>query len=345
MRPATPAEIDGWDDLLRANPDGGDMLQTRVWGEFKRRGGWRPAYQVSDGPGPPLAVLFLRRHVPGLGHLWYAPKGPGVAAADQLAALLAERDGFAGAFCVQVEPELPDTDLNRSALLAIGLRKSADVQISRATVIVDLARDEAAILASFRRTMRYDIRMGIRLGVTVEAAACSAANVATMHALMAPAFHRGPFPLRPLAYYAGCWRLFEASGQGQLFLARQGGEVVAGAFVTQLGEKAWYKDGGSAVHRRELQAPHLLQWEVMRWLRRRGVRAYDLSGVPRAGEAGASSPLQGLKQFKTGFSSDVREFVGTWDLVLDQRRYRLWKRIGEPVVRRARWRLHHDLLY
>jgi hypothetical protein len=50
-------------------------------------------------------------------------------------------------------------------------------------------------------------------------------------------------------------------------------------------------------------------------------------------------------QFKAGFTTDIREFVGTWELVLDERRHRLWKRAGEPLVRRLRWRARGDLLY
>jgi len=346
MRPANRAEIDRWDDLVLANPDGGSMLQARAWGEFKRDWGWRPAYLVSDDPAAPVAALFLRRHVPGLGWLWYAPKGPGVTAAHQLARVLASRDAFDGAFCVQVEPELADTSANRLALSSLGLRKAEDVQISRATAVVDLAPDEEALLASFRPKTRYNIRLAARHGVRVDPIPCGTAGVATMYALMAAAFERAGFPLRPLAYYSAYWRLFEASGQGQLFVARLGDEVLAGAYVVRLGDRAWYKDGGSVTHRHEVMAPHLVQWEAMRWLRAEGARSYDLFAVPTQEQlATGNHPLGGLWQFKAGFTADVREFVGTWDLVLDERRYRLWRRAGEPLARRLRWRLRRDLLY
>jgi lipid II:glycine glycyltransferase (peptidoglycan interpeptide bridge formation enzyme) len=346
MRPATPAEIDRWDDLLLADPDGGTMLQTRAWGEFKRNWGWQPAYLVSNDPALPVAALFLRHHVPGLGWLWYAPKGPRVSSANQLARVLASRDAFAGAFCVQVEPEMADTPANRLALTALGLRKAEDIQISRATAVVDLSPDEESLLASFRSKTRYNIRLAGRHGVSVEPIPCSEAGVATMYALMAAAFDRAGFPLRPLSYYSGYWRLFEASSQGQLFLARLEEEVLAGAFVVRLGDRAWYKDGGSVTHRHEVMAPHLIQWEAMRWLRARGVRSYDLFAVPTHEQlASGRHPLGGLWQFKTGFTTDVREFVGTWDLVLDERRYRIWRQTGEALTKRLRWRLRRDLLY
>ena len=42
MRRATAAEIDRWDELIAANPDGGMALQSKAWGDFKGRWGWQP---------------------------------------------------------------------------------------------------------------------------------------------------------------------------------------------------------------------------------------------------------------------------------------------------------------
>ena len=370
MRPAERSEIESWDELVRANPDGGHMLQTRAWGETKRRWGWDPAYMVWEGRDTResgdvragqdpredrgtresrdvrVAILFLRRHLPGLGWLWYAPKGPGVDSPELLAQVLAERDAFAGAFRVEVEPELADTAGNRAALLAMGLKKGVDVQIARATVIVDLTPPEDEILAGFRSKTRYNVRLAARHAVGVTQEPCEGPAISAMHQLMGAAFNRADYPLRPESYYATYWRLFEASGQGALLVARLGDEVLAGAYVCWLGQKAWYKDGGSSLRHRELMAPHLLQWEAMRWLKRKGVTSYDLFAVPGRDEIGVRDhPLAGLWQFKSGFSTDLREFVGLWELVLQPRREAIWRKAAEPVVRRARWRLRHDLLY
>ena len=59
-----------------------------------------------------------------------------------------------------------------------------------------------------------------------------------------------------------------------------------------------------------MMAPHLLQWEVMRWLRARGVEAYDLVAVPPAAELSPAHPLFGLYRFKSGFSERITEYVG-----------------------------------
>src|SRR6202023_2820012 len=123
MRPATPQEISRWDNFVVRNPDGGQILQTRAWGEFKRAHRWAPQYLVSETE-PPVALLVLRHAVPGLGVLGYVPKGPGVAGLAELPALLEGlRVTAASAFAIKVEPEIEQTQAAISALRAMGLEK------------------------------------------------------------------------------------------------------------------------------------------------------------------------------------------------------------------------------
>ena len=346
MRPATPQELGRWDELVVANPDGGQILQTRAWGEFKRAHRWAPRYLVSE-TARQTAVLFLRHSVPGLGALGYVPKGPGVAEVAQLPALLDGLRATAGsAFAIKVEPEIEQSEAAMSALRAMGLEKSRhDVQISRATIIVDLRPDEDALLASFKPKCRYNIRLAQRRGVTVSPVPLDTASIDTMYALMTSTRDRAGFTLRSKAYFSQYWRLHAAAGQGRLFFASLDGEVLAGVFATYLGTKAWYKDGGSTKEHAAVMAPHLLQWEVMRWLRARGVEAYDLVAVPPAAELNPAHPLYGLYRFKSGFSEHITEYVGTWDLPISRSRFAVWNSVAERAAHQWAYRVRHDLLY
>ncbi len=346
MRPATPTELGRWDDLVVANPDGGQILQTRAWGEFKRAHRWAPRYLVSETV-PRAAVLVLRHTVPGLGALGYVPKGPGVAEVAQLPTLLDGLRATAGsAFAIKVEPEIEQSEAATAALRAMGLEKSRhDVQISRATIIVDLRPNETALLASFKPKCRYNIRLAQRRGVTVSPVPLDASSIDTMYALMTSTRDRAGFTLRSKAYFSQYWRLHAAANQGQLFFASLQGEVLAGVFATYLGTKAWYKDGGSTKEHAAVMAPHLLQWEVMRWLRARGVEAYDLVAVPPAAELNPAHPLFGLYRFKSGFSERITEWVGTWDLPISRSRFAAWNTLAERAAHQWAFRVRHDLLY
>jgi len=345
MREATHAEIGRWDELVLANPDGGHVLQTRAWGEFKRRWGWRPHYLVSESENQQVAVLVLGRAAVGLGRLWYVPKGPGICRPEDLCAVVRHPGALDGGFVVKIDPEIEHT-ADTSAWRRSGWIKAPfEVQNSTATILVDLARDEDALLASFKPKCRYNIRLAARKGVRVRRVEVDDRSVDAMYRLMQVTQTRGGFMLRPKRYFEGYWRLQHASGQGEFFFALLGDEVLAACFVSRLGSKAWYKDGGSSRSHHEFMAPYLLQWEVMRWLRQRDVRVYDLVAVPRPADLTEGHPFYGLYRFKSGFNDHITEFVGTWDLPLDPRRYHLWNRAGERIARQWTYRVHHDFFY
>jgi serine/alanine adding enzyme len=346
MREASRREISGWDELVVANPDGGQILQTRAWGEFKRQQGWTPLYMRATVDTTDLAILVLQRRIPALGALWYVPKGPGVVTPAQLGGALDGVGQRTPAFVVKVEPEIEDSPLNTGALPALGLRKARhDVQITRATIVVDIRPHDDALLATFKPKCRYNIRLAGRHGVEVSPVPLTGANIDTMYSLMAATQERAGFTLRSKAYFAGYWRLHEAAGQGQLFFARLHDQVLAGLYTTFLGRKAWYKDGGSVKEHGEVMAPYLLQWEAMRWLRDRGIDSYDLVAVPPRAQLTPAHPLYGLYRFKSGFSDRIIEFVGTWDLPIKPARYALWDRAAERAAHQWAYRIHHDLFY
>ena len=346
MRPASRVEIVDWDAHVIANPDGGHVLQTRAWGEFKRAFGWKPEYRFAEVGEREVAVLALRRHVAGLGDLWYVPKGPGVSDPGDVPRALAGSSSLQKAFAVKVEPEIEAVRVDATQWARAGLRKSPrDVQMSRSTIIVDIRGDEDALLASFKPKCRYNIRLAARRGVEVTAVPMTEQNMATMYSLMGSTQDRAGFFLRPERYFRGYWSLQAASGQAQLFFATLDGTVLAGVVATYLGRRGWYKDGGSTRAHASLMAPHLLQWEVMRWLRGRGVESYDLVAVPPSTQLRAGHPLYGLYRFKSGFSEAVTDFTGTWDLPLRPRALAVWERWGERVAERVSRRLRRDLFY
>ena len=346
MRPATSAEIDRWDELVVANPDGGHVLQGRAWGEFKRTRGWEPHHYIAELGPRELALLLLRRRFPLLGDLWYAPKGPGVSSqAELLEVTAAVRAHALGGFLFRFEPDLLEEAIDPAALQSTGLVKAAtDIQINRATVLVDLRPAEDELLAGFKSKTRYNIRLATRKEVVVEAVPPEPRHLDALYSMMAATRDRAGFYLRPRDYYHGYWRLQAERGQGQLFMATYQGRPLSGAFVTHLGRKAWFKDGGSVREEQSRMPSYLLQWEVMRWLRSREVESYDLVGVPPRAQMTPQHNLFSLVQFKTGFSEAITEYIGTWDLPLSGR-YRWWTGGGERLAGGLNRRLRGDLLW
>lgn len=349
MRLATEDELNRWNELIVANPDGGNALQSWEWGEFKSRWGWEPRRYIYELLGQPVvAVQWLVRKVPGQGEIWYCPKGPGVTKASDFAALvkMTREAGLGGVFA-RFESEVLDDDVpDKDKLRELGLVRANRDPGSKSTIFVDLRGGEEAVLASFSQTARRNIRKAVAAGVTVEPVEASDHNLRIMFELMRVTEARAHYGLRPEAYFWDYWSAQVRAGTAQLFFARHDGEVLAGLFATFLGRRAWYKDGGSFDMKREMMAPYLLQWEVMRWLMAKGTWQYDMIGVPNRDKVGTGDSKDGLYQFKSKFNSEITEFIGCWDLPIGGiARYKLWRRLGERVAAKLANRQPEKFLY
>jgi serine/alanine adding enzyme len=350
MRVATEDELARWDELVAANPDGGMALQTRAWGAFKARWGWEPGrYVYLTGDGKRVAVQWLKRRVAGFGTLWYCPKGPGVVSAVDFAEIVKQtrESGLLRGVWARFESEVLDDDVpDKAALRDLGLVRANRDPGSKSTVFVDLAPGEEAVLASFNQTARRNIRKAEAGGVSAAPVDPTDANLHTMFELMRVTEARAHYGLRPKAYFSDYWKTQIAAGQAQLLFASHEGDVLAGIFVTFLGKRAWYKDGGSFDLKRELQASYFLQWETMLWLMARGITNYDLVGSPNRDELDTPNARAGLYEFKRKFNPEITEFIGCWDLPLSgMARYKLWTRAGERVAWRLAARRPERFLY
>ena len=339
---ATDDEISRWDELLALNPDGGNVFQSYELAETKRLNGWTPRYLISDQ----LAVTVLEKSVFGLGRYWYLPKGPGMTDAMSVLDLLSGLQQFARkqhVFCVKIEPELLDNDRTREELQSTGLIPTNAIQPNNSTVLIDLSPELDGVMASLNQKGRHAIHRAERDGAVARAVEVNDENMHTMYDLLAStASGRFESSLRSYEYYAQFWRSFAANGQGSLFFAYVGDQVVASAYCMYLGSKGLYKDGASIREKTVYGASHLLQWEVIKWMKDRGVTSYDLCGAPPSSAIrDESHPFYGIGRFKTSFNKTVTDYVGCYDFVIRARSYRWWRKFGQRLAISLSWRLKH----
>lgn len=326
--------------------------------------------------------LALERRIPLLGSYWYLPHGPAVPTAAEARAhvgalrdFLREREP--GVFAATVEPPIErigDAPASESeaarALAPLGARWRPGIQSNVSTAIVHLAggdgpRTDAELLSSFQKRCRNSINRAIRDGVEVREYPADAETFAHMHRLMRLVGGGGQtLRLRSEDYAERFWRGFSEAGLGRFYGIEssgiEGGGVEGGgtagsgtdaddspallAYVIRVGERAYYKDGGSERPRTSPGMSNLLQWRMMRDARDAGATSYDLMGTPpRDRLDDPSSPNHTLAAFKLSFANEVTEFVGAFDLVLRPRAYRLWTRAGLPLAQRAHRRRYRDL--
>jgi lipid II:glycine glycyltransferase (peptidoglycan interpeptide bridge formation enzyme) len=333
-----------WNKKILANPDGGNLFQSFEFAEQKKLGGWKPLFLTIDS----VSLMVLEKFVFGLGKLWYIPKGPGIISVRQLDDLLSELKDQAkrkGVFAVKIEPELIKKDETLADLLKLGLVSVSPIQPNFSTILLDISDDLDTVMARLNQKGRHAIKRAERDGVTVQRVETTEQNCQTMYSLLSETA-AGSFRIRNYEYQRTLWQRFSHAGLGQMFFAYVDGQVVASAYAICFGKKSTYKDGASIRKRTAYGASHLLQWHVITWAKEMGAEVHDLCGAPPSDQINnPDHPHYGIGRFKTSFNKQVTDYIGTYDIVIYPRAYKLWRTIGERIVRRLYNLLHHENYY
>jgi len=341
-RYASPEEIARWNELIIANPDGGNVFASYEYLQQKTSGGYKVHYIIVDG----IAVSVLEKNTAPIGKLWYLPKSPGVTTSKALLKLLTSLKPLAakrGVFAIRVESEL---DKKESATLAKqGLKKAAPIIPNPSTITLDISPASNELIMNLPQKGRHAIRRAEREGVTVELVEATDKNCKTMYKLLSETAE-GQFGIRSFNYYKTFWQRFATAGYGQLFFAKYDGKVVAGAYDMVYGKKSTYKDGASIRKRTVYGASHLLQWHVIEWAKSKGAVIHDFCGSPPSDEINnPDHPHHGIGLFKTAFSKHVVDYIGCYDFILSPTKHKIWTKLGERVYRHYYYKRTKDYYY
>jgi lipid II:glycine glycyltransferase (peptidoglycan interpeptide bridge formation enzyme) len=260
----------------------------------------------------------------------YVPMGPlGDWIPDLVPALISTARDLR-CFALKLEPDAPDGSPLADPLGALGFVPSLHAVQPRRSLVVDLTPAEDAILARMHQKTRYNIRLAERKQVTVR----PWDDLPAFGAMMQTTAARDQFGVHAPDYYARAYDLFRLHHECELLVAEFESRPLAALMVFAHGARAWYLYGASTGDERNRMPAYLLQWEAMRWARRRGCRSYDLWGVPdvelEALEAQFETRgdgLWGVYRFKRGFGGELVRSIGAWDYVLRPLVYRLYRAV------------------
>ena len=344
-----------WDELVAASPGGGHALQSFTWAEFKKSQGWKPLRLVleKDGQVAGTGQFLLYNTLPVPGYLMYAPKGPWIDY-DEPDAVSSFFDGLRqialqhNVHTIKIEPEVHEERSEvRSRLAGAGFHDARYDLNFDTTIVVDLSPSEEDLMAAMGgKTTRYNVRLAGRKGVEVYRPDDFEWAWKTFMGWLEDTAERkeGFTNRRPRSYFHEMMAEMHDAGQGHFFFAAHEGQPLSGVFLFTFGEKCWFMHGASGREKKNLKPTYLLQWEIMRWLKARGVTYYDMVGVPKEEDRHEGDPYYGVYKFKKGFGGDVVQFIGCMDLPVKPRLAKAWYEL-EPFYYRAYYKLKGNIFY
>lgn len=297
-------------------PDGG-LFQSEVWKEFQKHLG-KEIFETTDFWG-------VIQQSPVLGRYGEIPRGPvqpvlSPVILNEALTMVAKKSALS---CIRLEPQ--HQSLVEELLQAsLHVRKAPLDAQPKEILMLSLEKSESDIFAEMKSKTRYNIRLAQKKGIEVRPAT-NEKEVGQFLDLLAATAKRKNISFHSRKYYQEFIQFFSGE-KGTTFVALHNGKVLAGSTVVVYNKTAYYIHGGSSDEGRSFMAPHLLQWEQIRFAKAKNCTQYDFGGVAiQHTEVGKD--WSGITRFKTGFApaTESTVFPGTYDIIFSPTRYFLYQ--------------------
>ena len=105
------------------------------------------------------------------------------------------------------------------------------------------------------------------------------------------------------------------------------GVVIAGAIVIKYDNSAFLYIDGFDTHYSNLNPSYLLKWRMINDYNKQKFKYLNLNAV--VGEFERKNKFSGLNEMKLGFNSTITEYIGEFDIILNNFTYNLYKNFGK----------------
>ena len=316
-----------WDEFLELNTDAGF-----------RQSSWYVAFTGSKSFGTVLregatvvggAIIIKRLFTPKMCY-YYIPDGPvflkgdSEAGQEQVFSAIMEFIERKRQKDQQVVSHLCINPLwEHMPSFVTGFQESSHFYgLPRNTQYIDLSPSESAILTQMKPKGRYNIGVAQRYGVLITEDT-STQGVEDFLNICEEMYARKSLGEFDRNFFRELVPMFSTSERGSVFFAEYQGVRLATALVVYFGRTATYWYGGSRAIHRNVMAPYLLQFEIMRKAKARGCRCYDLFGVTPQSEGFSS--WTNFSVFKRKFGGRELRRVPTLEYIYDPVAYREWE--------------------
>jgi lipid II:glycine glycyltransferase (peptidoglycan interpeptide bridge formation enzyme) len=301
-------------------------LQSWEWASFREKMGV-PVIRFTKTT-PFQSTIHSLPHTPY--RVGYVPKGPPITPAlvDELTSYGKKHN----IIYFQLEPN--SLKQQHPPITIPTVRPSHHPLFTQYTFVLDLSLSEDTLLKNMHPKTRYNIKVAQKHNVTI-AEDNSEYAFGEYLKLVEETTQRQGFYAHSPAYHKTMWKTLYPSGIARLFTATYNNHIVAAWILFGWQKTLYYPYGASSRTVKNVMAPYLLLWEIIRWAKKEGYQSFDLWGA--LGEhPKEDDPFYGFHRFKSGFNPQLIEFVGSYDVIIQPALYTLY-----CLADTARWFFLH----
>lgn len=313
-------------------------MQSKAWGDFREKTGLETVRLVGFEDQAMKKQMQLTIHnVPKFNNfkIGYYPKGlwPDEIQLKTLMELGKQKK----AIFIKLEPDVYSPLYTEDQVN--GLRKflvDNDCQLGRATFtpfsfVVDLTKSEEELLQNMKSKTRYNIRVAQKHGVEVVEDSTDAGFEDYLKLLQITT-KRQQFYAHDEAFQRNMWAYMKQDGVAKILKGVYQNQVIVVWILFVYKNKLYYPYGASSREYREVMGSNLLMWETIRFGKAHNCTSFDMWGS-LGPNPDKNDPWYGFHRFKEGFGGDLAKFVGSYDLVMDPQKYKVYRKADS-----VRWR-------
>lgn len=306
-------------------------LQSKAWGDFRETTGVEVIRLVGFDDKQMKSQLQLTVHpVPKFGvNIGYFPKGQWP---DEIQLhTLRELGKQQKMVFIKLEPDISSPPLEQDRLDELRqVLISSGCQLGRAmftpySFLVDLKLSETELMKRMKSKTRYNIRVAQKHEVKVLEDSSDAGFEEYLH-LLELTTKRQQFYAHDKDYQQNMWKYMSQAGIAKILKATYQDQTVAAWILFLYKNTLYYPYGASSRDHREVMASNLLMWEAMRFGKANGCGSFDMWGSlgPHPDQ---HDPWYGFHRFKEGYGGELAHFVGSYDLVIDPPKYKIYRQM------------------
>lgn len=298
-------------------------LQSWEWGEARRKMGIEVLRLGEFDKDSLINVYQITFHkIPYTNcKIGYLPRSH--MPSQEILRFLADEGRKRKCFFIKIEPyEEKNTEgVNTISPRGCVLIKSLHPLFPDWTMMLDLTQSENELLSNMHPKTRYNIRLAEKKGIIVKEMT-----------------HQEGFEIFAKLYFDTCKKqryfghkytyhktVFETLRNtiAHILIAFYENTPLAAYEIFIFNDVSYYPYGGSSDLHRNLMAPNLLMWETIKFGKHRGAKYFDMWGsLPPHYES--RNPWAGFTRFKEGYGGQFVEFVGSYDLVINNFLYKIY---------------------
>ncbi len=248
-----------------------------------------------------------------------------------------------GIFFLRFEPQFvcDDIKLNKEMFKQVESRQPAQ------TLCIDLSKSLDEILANAKQKTRYNIKLAKKKGVKIYTST-DIKDLNKFYNLAEETANRDNIRFHDRTYYGNMIEILGKEGKIKFYFAKYKNKDIACAISVRYGNTFYYLHGASSNEYRNVMAPYLLQWQMIKDAKELGHKIYDFwgcapliqevdkDGIKKFKIKDENHSWVGITKFKLGFAPTTLtgkyiEYPGCYEISYGKKRYLLYSMFKKVV--------------